>query len=242
MLTQRPYGTDGTGANGTLRHVGRGALAVAAVTSPFATHLLVATGVGLPVALALASAQWCLALGALVRSWSGRRGRAALWALGAAAAACATAAYWVGARIPAEAGLLAVSGVSHLAINSLLLALFGRTLLPGRTPLVVAMGRRFDPNFTPALARYARRVTWAWCGFFAGQIAGSALLLALAPVEAWSLLVNILDLPLVAAMFVVEDLVRRMRFPGHPHVSLPELVRAVRQGGGWRGVFKSARA
>ncbi len=243
MLLQQPVEPRAAGRTGILRRVARGVLAAAAVASPFATHLLVATGVGLPVALALAVAQWCLALGALVRSWSGRRfGRAALGVLAAVAALGGMVAYQAAARIPAEAGLLVVSGVSHLAINSLLLALFAGTLLPGRTPLVVAMGRRLDPHFNPALARYARGVTWAWCGFFAGQIAGSALLLALAPVPVWSLFVNVLDLPLVAAMFVAEDLVRRMRFPDHPHVSLPDLVRAVRRGEGWRGAFASARA
>lgn len=239
-MAQQLGGPAAAGGTGILRRIGRWVLAAAAVASPFATHLLVATGAGLPVALALAAAQWCLAVGALVRSWSGRRFGWA--ALGAVAAAVSALAYWAAARIPAEAGLLAVSGASHLAINSLLLALFGGTLLPGRTPLVVAMGRRLDPNFNPALARYARGVTWAWCGFFAGQIAGSALLLATAPVAAWSLFVNVLDLPLVAAMFVAEDLVRRMRFPDHPHVSLPDLVRAVRRGEGWRGALASARA
>lgn len=211
-------------------------LVAAAVASPFATHLLVATGVGLPAALALTVTQWCLALAALLRSWRGRRfGRTTLAALAAVAGLGGLTAYQAASRIPVEAGLLAVSGLSHLAINSLLLALFAGTLLPGRTPLVVAMGRRLDPHFNPALARYARAVTWAWCGFFAGQVAGSGLLLALAPVAAWSLFINVLDLPLVAAMFIAEDLVRRARFPGHPHVALLDLVRAVRRGEGWRG-------
>ncbi len=221
----------------------RGVLVTAAIASPFATHALVATGVGLPVALALAVAQWSLALGALLRSWSGRRfGWATLAALATVAVLGGLTAYQAGSRMPAEAGLLAVSGLSHLAINSLLLALFAGTLLPGRTPLVVAMGRRLDPCFNPMLARYARAVTWAWCGFFTGQIAGSALLLGLAPVALWSLFVNVLDLPLVAAMFAAEDLVRRLRFPGHPHVSLPDLVRAVRRGEGWRDAGLSAKA
>ena len=104
------------------------------------------------------------------------------------------------------------------------------------------MGRRIDPNFNATLARYARGVTWAWCGFFAGQIATSALLLTCAPVSLWSLFVNILDLPLVAAMFIGEDLVRHMRYPNHSHVSLADLVRAVRRGEGWRGGHTSAKA
>ena len=42
------------------------------ITSPFATHVLVATGAGLPLAIGLAAAQWSLALVALVRVWVGR--------------------------------------------------------------------------------------------------------------------------------------------------------------------------
>ncbi len=218
---------------GSLKPLGRTLLGAAAVASPFATHFLVATGAGLPVAVALATAQWCLALG-LFAAACARRGLSwmtiLLVSLGTAAAAAL--AYQAAGRLPAETGLLVVAGVSHLAINSTLLAVFASTLLPGRTPLVVAMGRRLDPLFNDEIARYARTVTWAWCAFFVAQIGGSALLLAWGSAKGWSLFVNVLDMPLVATMFVAEDLVRRMRFPAHPHVSLPSLIRAVRQGGG----------
>ena len=234
----------------TLGQVGRVALGVAAVLSPFATHILIATGAGLPLAIGLAAAQWVLALAALGRAWVGRGpgfklgrrlGRGALAVALSLAAAAGLGAYRAAGSIPAEAGLLAVSGITHAAINGMLLALFAATLAPGRTPLVVAMGRRLDPHFTPAIARYACAVTWAWVAFFAGQIVVSGLLLVMAPRTAWSFFVNILDLPLVAAMFVIEDLVRRWRFPGHPHVSLRSLAAALRAGGGWRGLATGLR-
>ncbi len=219
-------------------------LGVAAVLSPFATHVLVATGAGLPIAIGLAAAQWVLAVSALGGAALGRAwiGRGLGWLGVAAIAAVAGIAATRAARsIPAEAGLLAVSGITHAAINGMLLAVFAATLAPGRTPLVVAMGRRLDPYFTPAIARYARGVTWAWVGFFAGQIVISGLLLVLAPRTVWSFFVNILDLPLVAAVFVIEDRVRRWRFPGHPHVSLRSLAVALRAGGGWRGLASGLR-
>lgn len=228
--------------------VARVGLGVAAVLSPFATHFLVATGAGLPLAIGLASAQWVLALAALGRAWMGRAwiggawmGRWALVSAIAAAALVGFGAYRAAGSIPAEAGLLAVSGVTHVAINGMLLAVFAATLAPGRTPLVVAMGRRLDPYFTPAIARYARGVTWAWVAFFAAQIALSGVLLAMAPRTVWSFFVNILDLPLVVAVFVIEDRVRRWRFPGHPHVSLRSLAAAMRAGGGWRGLASGLR-
>ena len=233
----------GIGREGVRRRLGRGTLVAAAALSPFATHILVATGVGLPIALALATAQWCLALSALLRLCSGRRfGPAALVALAGLAACCGALVYQSTRHLSTETGLLALSGVSHLAINTVLLALFGSTLLPGRTPLVVAIGRRVDPNFTPALARYARQVTWAWCAFFVAQIAGSALLLGWAPRAAWSLFINILDMPLLASMFVAESVVRRMRFPAHPHVTLSTLMRDLRRSGSWQGIVTAVRA
>ena len=220
-----------------LQRMARLGLGVAAILSPFATHVLVATGAGLPLAIGLAAAQWTLALAALGRVWIGRGlGRVALVAAVLGAGAVGVGAYRAAGSIPAEAGLLAVSGVTHAAINAMLLAVFAVTLMPGRTPLVVAMGRRLDPHFTPAIAHYARAVTWVWCGFFAGQIILSGLLLAAAPLTVWSFFVNILDLPLVAAVFVIEDRVRRWRFPGHPHVSLRSLAGAMRAAGGWRGL------
>ena len=220
-----------------LQRVTRLALGTAAVLSPFATHVLVATGAGLPLAIGLAAAQWSLALIALARVWIGRGlGRVALVAAGLGAGAVGFVAYRAAGSIPTEAGLLAVSGVTHAAINAMLLGVFAATLAPGRTPLVVAMGRRLDPHFTPAIARYARAVTWVWCGFFAAQIVISGLLLVFAPRTVWSFFVNILDLPLVAAVFVIEDRVRRWRFPGHPHVSLRSLAGAMRAAGGWRGL------
>ena len=225
-----------------LQRVARFGLGAAAVLSPFATHVLVATGAGLPLAIGLAAAQWSLALVALVRVWVGRGlGRGALIAAVLGAGAVGAGAYRAAESIPAEAGLLAVSGVTHVAINAMLLGVFAATLAPGRTPLVVAMGRRLDPHFTPAIARYARGVTWVWCSFFAGQIIVSGLLLAVAPRTVWSFFVNILDLPLVAAVFVIEDRVRRWRFPGHPHVSLRSLAGAMRAAGGWRGLATGLR-
>jgi uncharacterized membrane protein len=104
--------------------------------------------------------------------------------------------------------------------------LFGRTLLQGREPLITGVARRVHGVLTPEIAAYTRRVTQAWCGFFAAQIVVSGLLFAFAPLEIWSLFVGVLNFPLVALMFCGEYLYRVMRYPDHPRTSIANAVRA----------------
>ncbi len=209
--------------SGKLGRAGRGLLLGAAVASPLATHLAVTTGRGLLPAATLATVQAGVAAVALPGLLGKDRSR---WAPILVLAALA----WGAGRLLGH-GLLAAAGLSHLAVFSGLLALFGATLLPGRTPLVTRLAERLDPGFHPGMAGYTRAATYAWCLFFAGQLLASLLLLLLAPAAVWSLFVNVLDVVLVALMFLAEYAVRRLRFRGHRHVPLPELVRAVRAGG-----------
>ncbi len=164
---------------------------------------------------------------------SGKLGRARTLLLVGITAAAPLATLWAIAAGQGllGRGLLAIAGLSHLALFGGLLALFGATLLPGRTPLVTQLAERLDPGFHPGMAGYTRAVTGAWCLFFAGQLLASLLLLLLAPAAAWSMLVNVLDVVLVAVMFGAEYGVRRLRFRGHEHVPFAALVRAVRAGG-----------
>ena len=101
----------------------------------------------------------------------------------------------------------AFAGVPHAAVYLYLLWLFGRTLHRGRE-------------------RYTRRLTLAWCVFFAAQLAASALLLAFAPLETWSLFINGLNLPLVALMFTGDYLYRRVRYRGEAQSSIATQIRA----------------
>lgn len=126
----------------------------------------------------------------------------------------------------AVAVLFAATGVAHGVTFAILLVLFGATLLPGRTALATRLAERIDPWYHPGMRAYTRGVTAAWCGFFAAQLATSALLLALAPAGWWSFFVGVLDWPLVVAMFLGEYLVRRLRFRNQRHVSLVQMLRA----------------
>ena len=133
----------------------------------------------------------------------------------------------VGAWHSAADGLLAAAGLSHAMLNAVLLAGFGASLAPGRVPLVTRFARRLNPAFHAGMEGYTRAVTIAWCGFFAIQLAGSAVLLMLAP-ETWRVFVTVLNLPSAILLALVEYGIRRRRFPGNPHTGLRAMVRGVR--------------
>ena len=201
----------------------RVAVIIVAAASPLTTHLAVTTGHGLGVAMSLATVQGIVAAtalpGLLGREW--RRWMPLLVLVLVA---------WSAGRVLGH-GLLAAAGLSHLLLFGGLLVLFGATLRPGRMPLAEQFARRLDPNFHEGMIGYARAVTLAWCALFAGQILVSLGLLLFAPASVWSLFINVLDLACVAAMFLGETLIRRLRFPRQGHVPLRQLVGAVRAGG-----------
>lgn len=122
--------------------------------------------------------------------------------------------------------LVVLNGVPHAAINLFLMWVFGRTLLHGREALITGFARRIHGSLSPDIEAYTRRVTAAWCVFFAIQVLLSAMLLAVAPLNVWSLFVNVLSLPLIVLMFVTEYLYRIVRFPDHAHVSIWQGVNA----------------
>jgi uncharacterized membrane protein len=114
----------------------------------------------------------------------------------------------------------------YLAVQLGLAALFGRTLLAGREPLVTRFARAVHGELPPPIQRYCRAVTIAWTLFFAAMAATAILLYAFAPRAAWSAFLHLLTLPCVAAVFVIEYIVRRVRFPWFEHASILAGVRA----------------
>jgi uncharacterized membrane protein len=73
---------------------------------------------------------------------------------------------------------------------------------------------------------YPRNLTIAWCIFFAAQLIASALLSAFAPVDAWSLFINLFNLPLLALMFVGQLVYKMFRCPEFPRASIMQAVQA----------------
>jgi uncharacterized membrane protein len=113
-----------------------------------------------------------------------------------------------------------LNGVPHAAINILLMWVFGRTLFEGRESLITGFARRVHGTLPPYIESYTRRVTLAWCAFFAAQVLVSIALLGTTSLETWSLFVNVLSFPMIVFMFAAEYLYRITRFPGYPHASI----------------------
>lgn len=138
-------------------------------------------------------------------------------ALGAVAAAA------VLVRWPAGAPLAAA--LVHVSVYLGLFGWFAGTLRPQATPLVTRVAQSVRGALAPELIVYTRRVTQAWCMFFAGMAATSAALFLLAPLPTWSMFANVLNLPLVAVMFVGEYAWRLIRFR---HLRRPSILAVLR--------------
>lgn len=197
----------------------RAALIVLAFACPFLTHYALATGQGLHLVAVTVSVQ--ILIGGLVLPYGGRGGLRWL-ALGAGGVSLASAFQ------AAQPVLIATTGLSHACIHGGLLAWFAHSLRPGREPLVSSLARQVHGPLDADLAGYTRNVTRAWCVFFAAQLATSATLLAFASAKTWSLFVNVLDLPLVALMFVGEYGYRVIRFRNGNPASLAQSIKAFR--------------
>ena len=120
----------------------------------------------------------------------------------------------------------AIYGLPHAAAYCFLLWFFGRTLQRGKEPLISRLARQVHGGLPPYMETYTRRVTAAWCVFFAAQLAASAMLFAFASLDTWSLFINIVNLPSVAFMFAAEYLYRVARYRDYPHATLARSLQA----------------
>lgn len=119
--------------------------------------------------------------------------------------------------------------VQHVGINLALAALFGRSLQGPGEALVTRLARLVYPQgISPRKVRYTRGVTLAWTLFFVANAALSALLYVFAPAAAWSVYANLLNLPLVGAMFAGEHLWRMRVLPPEERPGVADIVRAWR--------------
>ena len=132
--------------------------------------------------------------------------------------------YYIATGDYGRIGLVVVNGLSHATLNLFLLWLFGRTLLPGREPLILQITRHINGEVPPEIVVYARQVTVAWSVYFAAQVAVSALLYGFASIAVWSFFINVLNLPLLASMFLAEYAYRTAHFPDHPRTSIMKAI------------------
>lgn len=185
---------------------------------PLLIHGALATGRWMTIAAIVTSVQVVI-VGATMLLHSTYKRK---WAAAAIAAPLCLIVPFVSAR----QSLLAASGIPHALAYLGLLTGFGVSLFPGREALITMIARRIEGPLRPDMIAYTRRVTWAWCFFFAVQLVASLVLFRWAPVTVWSLFVNVLNLPLVVLMFAVEYGYRIIRFGSRPHAAIGDVIRA----------------
>src|SRR5262249_48147235 len=88
---------------------------------------------------------------------------------------------------------------------------FGKTLRRDRVPLIAQIAQRSRSELPPPLARYTRRLTAIWCGYFVAAAIVSAILLWLSAASFSLLSVAILGGSVV--LFVGEHWLRPRLFP-----------------------------
>ena len=116
--------------------------------------------------------------------------------------------------------------IQHVAANTMLCWFFLQTLYGGRTPIITTIARTIHPDMPEGVVRYTRNVTVAWAIFFALQVLVSLAIFAIASIETWSLFANVLNWPMVIAMFVAEYACRKHFNPDFRHASIRESVLA----------------
>jgi len=116
--------------------------------------------------------------------------------------------------------------VEHAGANLALAIMFGRTLVGNREALCTRFARLIHGTLPMDVERYTRQVTVAWTIFFVVFFALSCVLYQSGSLAAWSLFANILSPVLVAAMFVVEYIVRLRVLPKWERAGVLSGVRA----------------
>lgn len=160
---------------------------------------------------------------AAVASWAFlRSGSKVLWLTGIIAAGALVHVLEQQQRM----GLVVSSGTAHAAVYLFLLWYFGRTLESGSVPLITRYARRVHGALQPGLEAYTRKLTIAWCVFFVAQLVASAVLFMFAPLSAWSVFINLFNLPLLAVMFLGDWAYRTVRHPDFPRASIWQAIQA----------------
>jgi len=135
---------------------------------------------------------------------------------------------WIGASGQAQS-IHRLYLLQHAGIHVVLGCAFAITLRRGATPLVTALAAREGAAMTPARARYTRRVTVVWVGYFCAMVGLSLALYAWAPWWVWSLFANLVTPLAVLALFVGEYLLRYRLHPEFERTSMLQALRAYRR-------------
>jgi len=117
--------------------------------------------------------------------------------------------------------LAAIYLLQFVVTQLFLAAAFALTLLQGKTPLITHFAQIVHGLPLPSgVARYCMYVTWAWVLFFVTLALISCILYVFSSPQTWSFFCNFLYFPLIAAMFIIEYLVRSYFLPHIKKVSI----------------------
>ncbi len=195
-------------------------ITVAAVVAyPFVLHFCVVKNAGGPFGIGLALLPVVSYVFWLMRNTKHALRTALILVVGALLLGLAWSAKWIDFSVSYF--------LEHLLFNSLLMILFGSSLLPGREPLISSLARRVHGSLPVEIAAYTVGVTWAWAIYFATTIVISLLLYFFAPLTVWSFFANVLGIPLAILLFVGEYFYRIRSIPNFPHVSIFKGVQAM---------------
>lgn len=117
----------------------------------------------------------------------------------------------------------------HAGAHLVLGLVFARTLMKAHGPaLITRLATRVHGSLPPAIGRYTRQVTVGWTVYFLAMALLSIAMFATTSLETWSVLANLVTLPLIIAGFLFEYLMRHWLHPDFDHVSIFEGIRAYR--------------
>lgn len=129
-----------------------------------------------------------------------------------------------------------------LVLLAMAFSAFAHSLAAGRTPLVTGMAQALHGALSPELLRYTRQVTQLWAAVLAGMFLVALALAFSGHREWWSLFTNVITYLLMAAMFLLEFIYRRWRFPDHGRESFTTYLRRLMgQAHRFRGTSEAGR-
>lgn len=120
--------------------------------------------------------------------------------------------------------------IQHAGSHAVLGIWFGGSLIAARKgsgqPIISRLATGLQGPLPAPILRYTAQVTALWTTYFILMALASCALFAFGSLQAWSVLANLVTLPLIVALFVVEYAVRLRLHPDFEHVSILDGVRA----------------
>jgi uncharacterized membrane protein len=120
--------------------------------------------------------------------------------------------------------------IQHAGSHAVLGCWFGGSLVAARKgtghALITRLAMRLQGPLPAPIERYTAQVTVMWTAYFVLMTLASCLVFMFGSLQAWSALANLVTLPLIVALFVIEYLVRLRLHPDFEHVSILDGFRA----------------